>query len=194
VNGNTIAGNFIGPEPEGIMQRPNGGDGVRIVNASNNVIGGGAADRNIVAGNMLDGIHILGTVATPATGNRIQGNSVGVGSRINSVGSRTVAIPGAAAVGTQSGNFLNGIEISGGDNNTVLSNLVGYNTEGIAIDNGGQHNIIQANDVGVFHDSIDIPNQARGIVLRSGLGAPFGPPQANEPGVSFNLIGGTTPA
>jgi molybdopterin-binding protein len=160
-NGNTIAGNFVGVEPEGGSQRPNGGDGIRVA-ASNNVIGGtGPGDRNVVAGNMLDGIHILGTVATPATGNLIRNNYVGVGTRTNSVGTRTVAIPGAAAVGTASGNFLNGIEISGGDNNTVSSNLVGFNTEGIAIDNGGQHNVIQANEDGIFNDSIGIGNFAR---------------------------------
>ena len=36
-------------------------------------------------------------------------------------------------------------------------------------------------------------NLLHGIVLRSsnGFGAPLGPPQPNEPGVSFNLIGGT---
>ena len=64
---------------------------------------------------------------------------------------------------------------------------------GDALDNGSQGNTIQFNEVGVFNGNITIGNLARGIVLRSGLGAPFGPAQANEPGVSFNLIGGTAP-
>src|SRR5947199_360657 len=54
-NGNTIAGNFIGVQPDVPVQSPNGGDGIRIVNASNNVIGGtGPGNPNVVAGNMLD--------------------------------------------------------------------------------------------------------------------------------------------
>src|SRR5438093_10619739 len=56
-NGNTIVGNFVGVNPAGTAELPNGSDGIRIANASNNQIGGtNVADRNIVSGNTLDGI------------------------------------------------------------------------------------------------------------------------------------------
>jgi streptogramin lyase len=78
-NGNAIVGNFVGVNPAGTTPMANGGDGIRVVNASNNMIGStNPADRNVASGNALDGIHVEGTIATPATGNLIQGNFVGV--------------------------------------------------------------------------------------------------------------------
>jgi hypothetical protein len=201
-NGNTIVGNFVGVNPAGTAQLPNGGDGIRIVDASNNQIGGtNPADRNLASGNILDGIHVEGTLTTPATGNLIQGNFVGVAADGKSrVGVRTAPVPNAAALGTDAGNFLFGIEISGGNNNTVggtgagTRNVVGFNGAGIEVDNGGQSNLIQGNFSGVGADGVTpVKNLLHGIVLRSsnGFNVPLGPAQPNEPGVSFNLIGGT---
>src|SRR5262249_8760296 len=99
-NGNSVLGNFIGVDATGTMRMPNGtfptsGDGIRIENASNNQIGStNVADRNIASGNSIDGIHILGTLASPATGNIIQGNFVGVAADgKSSVGNRTEPAP-----------------------------------------------------------------------------------------------------
>jgi len=204
-NGNFIVGNFIGVDPTGTARAPNGtfpnsGDGIRILNASNNQIGStNAGDRNVVSGNALVGIHIVGTLATPATGNIIQGNFVGVATDgVSSVGNRTEPAP---APGSAEGNNLFGIEISGGNLNTIggtaagARNVVGFNADGIEIDNGAQQNIIQGNFAGVGADGVTpTKNLLHGIALRSsnGFAAPLGPAQPNEPGVSFNLIGGTT--
>jgi hypothetical protein len=203
-NGNSILGNFIGLDPTGTTRMPNGtfpnsGDGIRILNASNNQIGStNPADRNITSGNALVGIHIQGTLSTPATGNIIQGNFVGVaGDGKSSVGNRTEPAP---APGSAEGNNLFGIEISGGNLNTIggtaagARNVVGFNGDGIDVDNGGQQNIIQGNFVGVGADGLTATaNLLHGITLRSsnGFGPPLGPAQPSEPGVSFNLIGGT---
>jgi len=203
-NGNSILGNFIGVDPTGTTRMPNGtfpnsGDGIRIVNASNNQIGSTSpADRNISSGNAIDGIHVLGTLVTPATGNMIQGNFVGVAADgLSSVGNRTEPAP---APGAAEGNNLFGIEISGGNLNTVggtaagARNVVGFNGDGIELNNGGQQNIIQGNFSGVGADgATHVANLLHGIALRSsnGFGAPLGPAQANEPGMSFNSIGGT---
>ncbi len=204
-NGNFIVGNFIGVDPTGTARAPNGtfpnsGDGIRILNASNNQIGStNAGDRNVVSGNALVGIHIVGTLATPATGNIIQGNFVGVATDgVSSVGNRTEPAP---APGSAEGNNLFGIEISGGNLNTIggtaagARNVVGVNADGGEIDNGAHQNIIQGNFAGVGADGVTpTKNLLHGIALRSsnGFGAPLGPAQPNEPGVSFNLIGGTT--
>jgi Ca2+-binding RTX toxin-like protein len=203
-SGNFILGNFVGVDPTGTARAPNGtfpnsGDGIQIVGASNNQIGSAdPADRNIVSGNALVGIHIVGTLTTPATGNTIMGNFVGVAADgKSSVGNRTEPAP---APGTAEGNNLFGIEITGGNLNTIggtaagARNVVGFNADGIDLDNGSQQNIIQGNYVGLGADGVTpIPNLLHGIVLRSsnGFGPPLGPAQANEPGVSFNLIGGT---
>jgi trimeric autotransporter adhesin len=204
-NGNFIVGNFIGVDPTGTARAPNGtfpnsGDGIRILNASNNQIGStNAGDRNVVSGNALVGIHIVGTLGTPATGNIIQGNFVGVATDgVSSVGNRTEPAP---APGSAEGNNLFGIEISGGNLNTIggtaagARNVVGFNADGVEIDNGAHQNIIQGNFAGVGADGVTpTKNLLHGIALRSsnGFGAPLGPAQPNEPGVSFNLIGGTT--
>src|SRR5213079_2710575 len=149
-------------------------------NASNNLIGTPAlGDRNIASGNAIDGIHVLGTLATPATGNIIEGNFVGVAADgKSSVGNRTEPAP---APGAAEGNNLFGIEISGGNLNTV---------GGIA---AGARNVVGFNGVGA--DGVTAAaNLLQGIVLRSsnGFAPPLGPAQPNEPGVSFNIIGGTT--
>lgn len=202
-DGNTIAGNFIGTDPTGTTRMPNGtfptsGDGIRVENASNNTIGGDTpADRNIASGNAIDGIHVVGSLTAPATGNIIQGNFVGVGADgVSPVGNRTEPAP---APGAAEGNNLFGIEISGGNFNTVGGstagerNVVGFNGAGIEVDNGGQGNLIQGNYSGVGADGVSpAGNLLHGIVLRSsnGFGPPLGPAQPSEPGVSFNQIGG----
>ncbi|HYV39419.1 MAG TPA: DUF4331 family protein [Gemmataceae bacterium] len=203
-NGNSILGNFIGVDATGATRQPNGtfpnsGDGILIQNASNNQVGSpNPGDRNIASGNALVGIHVVGTLILPATGNIIQGNFVGVAADgVSGVGLRTDIAP---APGTKEGNNLFGIEISGGNLNTVggtvagARNVVGFNGAGIEVDNGGQQNVIQGNFSGVGADGLTpVGNLLHGIVLRSsnGFGPPLGPAQANEPGVSFNQIGGT---
>ena len=203
-NGNSILGNFVGVDPTGTSRRPNGtfptsGDGILILNASNNQVGSpNAADRNIASGNALNGIHIVGSLTAPATGNMIQGNFVGVAADgKSSVGNRTEPAP---APGAAEGNNLGGIEISGGNLNTIggtaagARNVVGLNGLGIQLDNGAQQNLIQGNFSGVGADGVTpAGNLLQGIVLRSsnGFAAPLGPAQPGEPGVSFNIIGGT---
>jgi HYR domain len=204
-NSNFILGNFVGVAADGLTRTPNGtfpnsGDGIRILNASNNQIGStDVADRNIVSGNALGGIHIVGSLTNPATGNIVQGNFVGVAKDgISSVGNRTEPAP---APGTAEGNNLFGIEITGGNLNTIggtaagARNVIGLNAEGIEIDNGAQQNVIQGNFLGVGADGVTpAKNLLHGIAVRSsnGFGPPLGPAQPNEPGASFNLIGGTT--
>src|SRR5262249_58637337 len=109
--------------------------------------------RNTVSGTAPVGTHIIGSLPPPATGNTIQGNFVGVAADgISSVGNRTEPAP---APGAPEGNNLFGIEISGGNNNTVggtvagARNVVGFNGAGIEVDNGGQGNIIQGHFSGV---------------------------------------------
>lgn len=203
-NGNTITGNFIGTNAAGTARMPNGtfpnsGDGVLIQNSSNNIIGTAApADRNVISGNSLNGVHIVGTILAPATGNKIQGNFIGVDKGgINGVGNRSEPAP---APGSTEGNNLYGIEISGGTNNTIggttagARNVIGFNAEGIGLDNGAQSNTIQGNYIGLGANGVTpAGNLLHGVAVRSsnGFGAPLGPAQPSEPGTALNQIGGT---
>ena len=74
--GNTVAGNYIGTDIGGTLDRGNAFSGVFIENSANNVVGGiNAADRNVIAGNQFDGISINGAAAT---GNVVRGNYIGL--------------------------------------------------------------------------------------------------------------------
>jgi CSLREA domain-containing protein len=194
--GDMIQGNFVGTNAGGTAALPNQNDGIHISNSSSSTIGGlTPAARNIASGNQIDGIHIVGSTAAPATGNLIQGNFVGVNATgTGSAGTKTVG----AFAGTPGGNSVFGIEISGGNGNTVggataaARNVVGFNAAGIEIDNGGQGNVVQGNYSGVGADGVTaVGNNLHGIVLRSddNLSPPLGPGQNNEPAVSGNVIG-----
>ncbi len=194
--GDTIAGNFVGTNPAGTAAEPNQNDGIHISNSNSSIIGGTTpAARNIASGNQIDGIHVVGSTGSPATGNTIEGNFVGVNAAgTGSVGIKTIG----SAAGTPAGNFVFGIEISGGNANTIggataaARNVVGFNVDGIEIDNGAEGNVIQGNYSGVGADGVTpVGNNMHGIVLRSddNLSPPLGPGQANEPAVSGNIIG-----
>jgi CSLREA domain-containing protein len=185
--GDTIAGNFVGTDPLGGTALANQQDGIHISNSSGSTIGGTAPGaRNIVSGNEVGGIHIVGTTATPATGNQIEGNFVGV----SASGTGSVGIRGGAL----EGNGVFGIQISGGNANTIggstlaARNVVSLNIYGIELDNGAQNNIVQGNYVGVGADGLaNYGNLQVGILLRSG--DLLGTGQPNEPPVSGNIIG-----
>ncbi len=73
--GNRLAANFIGHTPLGVNPLGNKHNGVLIVDAPDNVIGGGpAAEGNVISSNHQSGIRIEG----PLAGNNvIQGNLIG---------------------------------------------------------------------------------------------------------------------
>src|SRR5690606_9256586 len=66
---NTIAGNYIGLDATGAIDLGNSGNGVAIGNGHDNTVGGASeGERNVIAGNQLDGVRIGGPTAT---GNQI---------------------------------------------------------------------------------------------------------------------------
>lgn len=79
---NTVSANFIGTNAAGTSALPNGGDGVLIIDPSNqspanlNVVGGDTPGRgNVISGNLGNGLQISGPRATD---NRVLGNSIGL--------------------------------------------------------------------------------------------------------------------
>ncbi len=66
-SGNIVAGNFIGTDITGTVAIGNGSDGVVVVLASGNTIGGTTTGaRNVISGNAHDGVEIHGA-GRPAT-------------------------------------------------------------------------------------------------------------------------------
>src|SRR5262249_1498281 len=84
-SGHVIAGNYIGTDSTGTLPQGNFGEGIYILNAPNNVIGGTSPrDRNVISGNghpfdlyYSRGIRIQ---YSGTFGNRILGNYIGTDS------------------------------------------------------------------------------------------------------------------
>ncbi|HEV2945758.1 MAG TPA: hypothetical protein VGX70_00185, partial [Gemmataceae bacterium] len=162
--GDLVEGNYIGTDMSGTMALGNSSQGILIQNrASNNTIGGTASgSRNIISGNLTDGIHITDS---GTTGNLIEGNYIGTNASgtaaIPNVFAGVVIIGGASGntVGGPAGNIISGngstgilLYGTGTVNNTVAGNYIGTNAAGtgalgnlyygILMQNGGSSNTI----------------------------------------------------
>ena len=131
---NQVQGNFIGTDVTGTVELGNIGNGITLVDAGWNLIGGPSpAARNIIAWENLDGIQILGS---NAQGNVIQGNFIGT----DVTGSASLRNVGA------------GIRVSGGTNNWIGGTNVGA---GNLIEfNGKQGVVVAVGDCAILGNSI----------------------------------------
>ncbi len=142
-SGNIVQGNRIGTDSNGAQDLGNGVDGVAIVSASMNLIGGAhPGARNVISGNGENGILVLDL---PGSGNQILGNFIGVnasgtaalsnglfGIRIQSSSSNIIGgtLPGAGNL--ISGNPTAGIALISTSDNQILGNLIGTDANGTA--------------------------------------------------------------
>ncbi len=149
---NLVQGNYIGTNPGGTRALGNGLNGVFIwAGASNNTIGGTVSGaRNVISGNINNGIRIDGYVDDPGTETRantnfIQGNYIG----LNAAGTADLGngqngislseqtfdnlVGSTVATGRNvvSGNEEVGILVNGPDN-TIQGNYIGLNAAGSA--------------------------------------------------------------
>ena len=150
-NRNEIEGNYIGLQANGTGVLPNSGDGVDIIGASSNTVGGfldqniapGGPPGNVISGNPSSGVVITATGAQPSTLNLVAGNVIGLAAngndaRPNSSGvylgtatNNDIGHSEPAARNIISGNTNNGIWIStGGDANRVEGNYIGTDALG----------------------------------------------------------------
>lgn len=161
---NTVQTCYIGTDVTGKIARANGSFGI-WVKSSGNVIGGtNAGDGNVIAGGNDTGIYSIN-----ASGNRIQGNLIGVNA------------PGTNALG----NVNNGIVLDnssgnqiGGTDALARNIIAGNGQSGIYLNgSGATGNVIQGNYVGVdISGNLVASNANYGIILN---GAPG------------NILGGT---
>lgn len=126
--GQQILTNFIGTNANGTGSIGNTLDGIGILNVPNTVIGDGTAiGRNIIAGNGSNGIIIVGGAST---GNRVQGNVIGM-----------------KPDGTALGNTASGVAVSAATDTAILGNSIAFNSGlGIDLDNNGSTNQNDAGD------------------------------------------------
>jgi streptogramin lyase len=172
-SGNLIEGNFIGTDNSGKFAFGNSGDGVQIVGAANNTIGGTASGAgNLISGNgfgsaKLNGVDIMGA---GASGNWVAGNTMGAdvtGSKNLYTAFADVFIGYGAANNTVGG-------IGKGAGNLLTST---FQAGVFLFQSGTTGNIIQGNTIGL------------NATATAALSNPFGVELAN--GAANNTVGGT---
>lgn len=165
-----VQGNFIGTAVNGTAARGNGLDGIDLVNAGNNTIGGTTANaRNLISGNLKKGVVIetanLGvdssenviegnfigttTTGTAALANGEGGISISAGTD-NVIGGTTGITVGGACTGAcnvVSGNGATGIAITT-DNNRVQGNFIGTTVTGTTALGNADEGILILNEGG----------------------------------------------
>jgi hypothetical protein len=138
-SGNQIQGDYLGTDVSGTLPEGNGSDGVSIVNSSNNLVGGpNAGTGNLLSGNSLVGVRVMGT---SSANNQILGNLIGT----NATG--TARVP----------NHFGGVFIDGSPHNTIGGlaagdgNLISGNTgSGVVMDETtAVGNFVVGNRIGV---------------------------------------------
>ena len=211
-NGNTVANNFIGTNVTGTYPVPNTDNGVDIVfGAQNNTVGGTtAAARNVISGNLHEGVLIgfAGTannvvegnfIGTDATGKnflaseqQLDGVYVGLGAGSNTIGGQNpVGAFNTAAWNVISGNSANGILVTdSGTTGTVISgNFIGTDVTGtVALPNGGNGITIAAGTSGTT-----VGAETSGIgnlnVISGNLGDGISITSSSGNNISFDYIG-----
>jgi parallel beta-helix repeat protein len=181
-NDTIIVGNYIGTDASGGAAAGNSSWGVHLLSDFNRVGGTGAGERNVIAGNLNDGVFVDGS-----TGNAILGNHIGINAA------------GTAALG----NAGNGVEISGGgtSNNvggtTVAARNVisGNSLAGIWLEGAGTTgNVLLGNYIGLdAAGTTATPNAESGVWMSGASGNTIG---GTAPGarnvISGNLVDGIT--
>jgi Ca2+-binding RTX toxin-like protein len=160
--GNVIEGNYIGVGVNGTTAFTNQTFGVHIDGgAHDNVVGGLSVQaRNVISGNTVDGVAIIGA---GTTFNIVEGNFIGIdrtgnvavantqhGVEIYQASGNTVGGNVAGAGNVVSGNGVDGVVVQNGSSlNTVAGNFVGTNSAGtVAIPNGQDGVEIALNSTG----------------------------------------------
>lgn len=167
--GNLVQGNYIGTDATGTLSLGNTADGVVILFATDNTVGGTTPKaRNIISGNAGNGVSIYET----ASDNLVQGNYIGTdvtGDAPLSNSGNGVAIAGATA-----NNIIGGT--ANGSRNVISSNG-SYGV--VLVDLGTTGNRVQGNYIGTnAGGNTSLGNGDAGIGIFDGA--------------AYNLIGGTT--
>ena len=134
-----IRGNFMGTDSSGEVAQPNVNDGVDIVGAIFNTIGGNSPGaRNLISGNGSNGVGLFSTLppgcgAAPRpacsspSSTLIQGNFIGTDATgLNPLGNGTLPNPAIPHSGSGEGVVV----LDGSNNNSIESNVVSYNGSG----------------------------------------------------------------
>jgi hypothetical protein len=155
--GDIIAGNFIGTDSTGTLNRGNSASGV-LITTTDNTIGGDTVDaRNVISGNSQNGITLDGNSGV-TSGNVIQGNIIGLDAS------------GSSALG----NLIDGISTDLASDTQIGGttawdrNIISGNGNGIGTSRGGAR-AIQGNYIGTdITGTVALGNANWGITSAQG--------------------------
>ncbi len=179
-NGNVITGNFIGTNTAGTAALPNGSQGqggvILVSSASNNTVGGTTpAARNLISGNIGEGISVQS-----GTGNVAQGNLIGTD------------VTGSLPLGnTDRGVFVfPGSNALVGGTTVAARNVISGNNRGVDLFNGS-NNAVQGNFIGTdVTGTVAIANTNTGVDVSGASNSVIGGLTATPGTPPGNLISG----
>ena len=158
-NRNFIQGNYLGTDVSGSLAVTNLGDGITLNGAPGNTIG----PSNIISGNALSGIQMIGVTAKT---NAVVGNFIGTdASGKIALGNRYDGLYLTNALANQIGGT------TAGAGNVISGNL----QNGILITGGGNSNAVQGNLIGLASGGTNaLPNRYDGLLISGGSGNTIG--------------------
>ena len=167
---NLVAGNWIGLDATGSLDRGNGTDGIILVaGAADNTIGGTTAnDRNVISGNNDDGISIDGASGTIVIGNYIGTDAQGTAAVGNSGDGVAIQLDNGVTPATNT--------IVGGTSaaeRNVISGNAANSAQGLANVRirgaGTTGNVVLGNYIGTdYTGAVALANPRDGIVIDEG--------------------------
>jgi hypothetical protein len=157
---NRVEGNFIGTDRLGLAAVPNLA-GIGILNSAFNLVGGTSpAARNVVSGNTLEGIEIVGQFASS---NLVQGNLVGLnvsGQAALPNGTIGILLSTSADFPIPASANLIGGTVAGAGNF-----ISGNGSDGIQIGFGSWGNLIANNTIGLSATLSTLGNGRHGVAI-----------------------------
>jgi len=186
-SGNRVQGNFIGTDLTGTAPGPNLGTGVLVLEADNLIGGSEPEDRNVISGNLGDGVRIAGP---PAMRNVVAGNFIGLDASGTAPLPNGVPEPapansaGVHITENASLNLVGGTETMPASCEGPCNVIAGNHRSGVWIENFANQNIVDGNLIGAAANGDPMGNVRWGVFLGSGQ---TGPP-ANDNVVVGNRI------
>ncbi len=158
---NVISGNYIGTDVAGMSALGNTSGGIEIISSQNNLIGGStAAARNVISGNVGDGLFF----SSGANGNRVSGNYIGV----DATGANALGNGRNVRISFGKSNVI-GTDGDGSNDQSEGNVISGGHSDGVLITSLAESNVIAGNFIGTAADGTTaIGNSSNGIRLENG--------------------------
>ncbi len=175
-NNNKILGNLIGANAAGTAAIGNSVNGVYVLNAPDNQIGGAlSGEGNLISGNLQNGVYLRGS---GTTGTVVSGNNIG----LNLLETAAVANVGSGIYIFQATN-----NIIGGDSLSKGNIISGNGQQGIYIVNASGITI-DANLIGTNSLNANLGNTRNGVLVENGTSLTIGGDIGNT--IAFNKLAG----